>query len=69
MFITSWLNSELAFLEDAAEVEHDLGGVAGESLEGSVCRQEGDDVGTLIGFAIVCERVVLVARDVGLDDE
>ena len=32
-------------------------------------RQEGDDVGALIGFAIVGERVVLVARDVGLDDE
>lgn len=69
MFITSWLNSELAFLENAAEVEHDLGGVAGEGLEGGVCRQEGDDVGPLIGLTIVCERVVLIARDVGLDDE
>ena len=56
-------------LEYAAEVEHDLGGVVGESLEGSVCRQEGDDVGSLVGFAILGERVVLVARDVGLDDE
>ena len=31
--------------------------------------QEGNDVGTLIGLTIVCEGVVLVARDVGLDDE
>ena len=57
------------FLEDAAEVEHDLGGVAGEVLEGGVGGEEGDDVGTLIGLTIVCEGVVLVARDVGLDDE
>lgn len=31
--------------------------------------QEGNDVGTLIGLTIVRERVVLVARDVGLYDE
>lgn len=57
------------FLKDAAEVEHDLCGVAGEGLEGSVGCQEGDDVRMLIGLVIVGERVVLVARDVGLDDE
>ena len=41
----------------------------GKGLEGGVGGEEGDDVGTLIGLTIVYERVVLVARDVGLDDE